>query len=104
MDGAGGCPLRGPPAGSKAELEAQAGVELAAAEPLCCPPRPAEALPPTSLAGVGSCGRKVRWGGECWLGRGKGQLEGLLSLWQQVWTWTRPSGGRSSAGASDKQG
>uniref|UniRef100_A0A4X1UM30 Pecanex-like protein n=1 Tax=Sus scrofa TaxID=9823 RepID=A0A4X1UM30_PIG len=37
MDGAGGDVLRGPLAGSKAELEAQAGVELAAGEPAVLP-------------------------------------------------------------------
>ncbi|XP_028338794.1 pecanex-like protein 3 isoform X4 [Physeter macrocephalus] len=37
MDGAGGDGLRGPLAGSKAELEVQAGVELAAGEPAVLP-------------------------------------------------------------------
>ncbi|XP_037373468.1 pecanex-like protein 3 isoform X4 [Talpa occidentalis] len=37
MDGAGGDVLRGPLTGSKAELEAQAGVELAAGEPAVLP-------------------------------------------------------------------
>lgn len=93
MDGAGGDALRGPPAGSKAELEAQAGVELAAAEPAVLP---AEARRgPTAnqpgwrgeLREEGALG-----GGECRLGRGKGQLEGACSASGSRWTWTRPSG------------
>lgn len=67
MDGAGGDVLRAPLAGSKAELEAQPGMELAAGEPAVLPPEarrgPAANQPGWrgELQEEGAVG-----GGECW--------------------------------------
>ena len=101
MDGAGGDVLRGPLAGSKAELEAQAGVELAAGEPAVLPAEtrrgPAANQPGWrgELQEEGAVG-----GGECQLERvgcrgtkvgAGGSWSGACSASGSRWTWTQPS-------------
>lgn len=101
MDGAGGDVLRGPLAGSKAELEAQAGVELADGEPAVLPAEarrgPAANQPGWrgELQEEGAVG-----GGECHLERvgcggagvgARGSWSGACSASSSRWRWTQPS-------------
>lgn len=103
MDGAGGMPCGVLPAGSKAELEAQAGVELAAAEAHCARRGHLGAYRQPAWLGVGSCGRKVRWGevSAGW-GGAKGSWRGPAQPLAAGGPGQRV--GWSSAIASDKQG
>lgn len=102
MDGAGGDCLRGPLAGSKAELEVQAGVELAAGEPAVLP----------AEARRGPAANQPGWRGELQEDGAVGGGECRLQSWGEAssvgtWVWARGSWsgpGQPLSQAADGQG
>lgn len=99
MDGAGGDGLRGPLAGSKAELEVQAGVELAAGEPAVLP----------AEARRGPAANQPGWRGELQEDGAVGGGECRLQSWGEAssvgtWVWARGSWSGPLSQAADGQG